>query len=171
MRVTFRYGKADRLSWVVTLAVLGAMGALSAVLFASAGGAYYIAAWATSLCVAVGLLFILSKPTRIVLNDKTLELRCLLDTTYLPLDSIVDIVTLGSKGFSQKIPLIASFGFWGYFGRYADLKGKRLYNIYATNRKQCVAIHTTHHRYLISCRNAELLVSLVLDARSRKAQE
>ena len=33
MRVTFRYGKADRLSWVVTLAVLGAMGALSDVLF------------------------------------------------------------------------------------------------------------------------------------------
>lgn len=171
MRVTFRYGKADRLSWVMTLAVLGVMGTLSAVLFARAQGAYYVAAWATALCVAVAVLFLLSKPTSIVLDDKTLELRCLLDTTYIPVESIVDIVAVGGNGFHKKVPLLGSFGFWGYLGHYADLKAKRIYSVYATNRRQCVAIHTTRRRYLISCRNAELLVSLVLEARARGAKE
>ena len=171
MRITFRYGKADRLSWVVTFAVLGAMGALSAVLFVGAQGAYYVAAWATALCVAVGVLYLLSKPTRIVLDDRMLELRCLLDTTYLPVESIVDIVAVGDGGFRHKIPLLGSFGFWGDLGRYADLKAKRIYSVYATNRRQCVAIHTTRRCYMVSCRNAELLVSLVLEARARGAKE
>lgn len=171
MKITFRYGRADRLSWVITVVALATMGALSAWLFLNANGAYYVAAWVTALCVAVGGLFLLSKPTRIVLDNKMLELRCLLDTTYLPIDSIVDIAVLGSDGFRHKSPLFGSWGFWGYFGRYADLKGRHIYNVYATTRKQCVAIHTTRRRYLISCQNAELLVSLVLDMRARNASE
>ena len=171
MKITFRYGKADGLSWVVTLVVLAAMGALSTWLFVNAHGAYYVAAWVVALCVAVEALFLLSKPTRIVLDGKTLELRCLVDTTYLPIDSIVDIVALGNNGFRHKVPLLGSWGIWGYFGRYADLRGRRIYNVYATTREQCVAIHTTRRRYLISCRNADLLVSLVQDARTRNASE
>ena len=171
MKVTFRYGKADRASWVITLVVLAAMGGAIALLFATAGGAYYVAAWVAALCVAVVVLFLLSKPTRIILDDRTLELRCLVDTTYTPVESIVDIVSLGKEGFGRKVPVAGSYGFWGYFGRYADLKSRRIYRIYATTRKSCVAIHTTHHRYLVSCRNADLLVSLVLDARARSAKE
>lgn len=171
MKITFRYGKADRFSWVVSIVVLIAMGLLSSALFVRAEGAYYIAAWATALCVAICGIFLLSKPTRIVLDNKTLELRCLVDTTYLPVESIVDIVSLGDGGFRNKVPICGSFGFLGYFGRYADVKNKRTYNVYATTRKGCVAIHTTHRRYLISCRNADLLVSLVLEARARSASE
>lgn len=171
MKITFRYGRADRHSWLTTLAVLAAMGSGLAALFTRAEGAYYLAAWATALCVALVALLLLSKPTRIILDNNTLELRCLLDTTLLPIGSIVDIVSLGDAGFRHKIPLCSSCGFFGYFGRYITLKGGLVYRVYATNRKQCVAIHTTHRRYLISCRNADLLVSLVLDARNRNARE
>ncbi len=171
MKITFRYGKADRRSWLTTLAVLAVMGGGLALLYAGAEGAYYVAAWATALCVALVALLMLSKPTRIILDDNTLELRCLLDTTNISIGSIVDIVALGDEGFRHKMPLCGSCGFFGYFGRYITLKGGRVYRVYATTRKQCVAIHTTHRRYLISCRNADLLVSLVLDARARNAKE
>lgn len=171
MKITFRYGRADKRSWLTTLAGLAIIGGGLAMLFARAEGAYYIAVWATALCVALVTLLLLSKPTRIILDNDTLELRCVLDTTILPIDSIVDIVSLGDCGFDHKIPLCGSCGFLGYFGRYITLKGGHVYRVYATTRKHCVAIHTTRRRYLISCRNADLLVSLVLDTRARNAKE
>lgn len=171
MKITFRYGKADGRVWAVTFTTLFVVGGVIAALWLLAGGAYYVAAWSTAVAVAIGLLFLLSKPTRIILTDNLLELRCLVDTTYIKVGSIVDVAVVGEAGLKRKFPLCGSWGFWGYFGRYIDFGSWRTYRVYASNRHKCLAIHTTRRRYLISCHNAELLRDLILDTRARTATE
>ena len=171
MKLTFRYGGLDAKGVVITSLVVAAMGGGVAWLFATSAGAYYLAAWVSAVCLAIVALCGLSIPTRIILSDTTLELRCLVDTTYIALESIADVEFVGSEGFRRKAPLVASCGFMGYLGRYIDLRTGRVHRLYASNRKKGVAIHTSKRRYLVSCNNPELLVVALNEARKLAAQE
>lgn len=163
MKVTFRYGGLDGRAWCVGLLSLVAVGGVCAWLFVSANGAYYLAAWVTMVVVALTLLALLSIPRRIVLSDQELELRCLVESSYIPLSSIVDVRVVERRALRGKIPLMGIYGFWGYYGRYLDVKSGRIHKIYATRRQGCVAIHTSHHRFLVSCNAPEMLHTLLVE--------
>ncbi len=169
MTIRFRYGGFDRRVWMVSIATLMAVGGCLAYLFVEAQGAYYFAAWCASIIFAVMVLCLLSVPRRIILRDDELELRCLMETTYIPLRSIVDVEVLGARGLRRKFPLLGVGGFWGYLGFWIDLGSWKIHRTYVTHRKKCVAIHTSHRRYLISCGAAELLRSEILAAKTRCA--
>lgn len=155
----------------MSCAVILLLGGVCAYLWCVASGAYYIAAWTTATTVVLIALFLLSVPRRIILTDEELELRCLVESTYIPLRSIVDVEVLGADGFKGKIPLLGAYGFCGYYGHYLDVRRWRFYRVYATRRGGCVAIHTTKRRYLVSCRTPEMLRVMILQERSRNSRE
>ncbi len=167
MKVTFRYGGFDGRVWCVSLLSLLVTGGACAWLFLTAGGAYYIAAWVTMVVVAIMALCLLSVPRRIILSEKELELRCLVESIYIPLDKIVDVAEVERGAFGWKIPLVGVAGFWGYYGRWLDVKSWRIHRVCATRRSGCVAIHTTHHRYLVSCNSPQLLRALLVERMGR----
>ena len=171
MNVKFKYGGFDgRVWWISAVCVLLTGGALAA-LWMTAGGAYYLAAWVSMACVVIVALCLLSVPRRIIVGDHELELRCLVETTYIPLSSIADVEVLEGDGLRRKVPLVGIYGFWGYYGRYIDLKTGRLHRVYATRRTKCVAIHTSKRRYVVSCNAPELLRSMILSAKARDSKE
>lgn len=171
MKIKFRYGRADGRVWLVTILSLLLFAALCLWLFMTAEGAYYLAVWTTAVGVLLAAFVMLSIPRRIIIHDEELELRCWVETTYISLGSIVDVEVVGSEGFRGKIPLLGVYGFWGYYGRYLDLRRWRIHKVYAKRRSGCVAIHTSRERYLVSCGQPQMLRTMILEARSRAAKE
>ena len=171
MKVQFRYGAFDRRVWWLSIMTLVVFGGLCAWLFLTARGAYYLAAWVTMAGVVLGALCMLSVPWRILLSDGELELRSLIDVTYIPLRSIVDVEVAKEGCFKGKMPLVGAYGFWGYYGRYLDLRRWRIYRVYATRRRGCVVIHTTKRRYVVSCRTPEMLRTMIWEMKRGGAQE
>lgn len=153
---------------MITLVVFGGV---CVWLFLTAGDAYYLAAWVTTAGVVLLALCMLSVPWRILLSEEELELRSIVDVTYIPLRSIVDVEVVSEGGFKGKLPLIGVYGLWGYYGRYLDLKRWRFYRVYATRRRGCVVIHTTRRRYVVSCRTPEMLRTMIWEMKRGSAQE
>lgn len=167
----FRYGGFDGRVWWVTAFVLLLLAGVCAYLWSTAYGAYYLAAWVTLMCVVVVALCLLSVPWRIIVDDECVELRCLVETTYIPLGSIADVEVIAERGLGGKMPLLGVYGFWGYYGRYIDLATRCIHRVYATRRKGCVAIHTSKRRYVVSCRTPEMLRVMILAAKARNSKE
>lgn len=171
MNVKFRYGGFDgRVWWISAITVL-LLGLVCGALWILADGAYYLAAWVTLMLVALVALCLLSVPRRIIVGEELVELRCLVETTYIPLSSIVDVDIVSMGAMKGKFPLVGIYGFWGYYGRYLDVRGWRMYRVYATRRKGCVTIHTTKKRYVVSCGAPEMLRVMILSAKARNPKE
>lgn len=168
MTVKFRYGGLDRRAWWITILSVLLLGGVCAALWLTAGGAFYLAAWVTLMLTALVALCLLSVPRRIIVGEECVELRCLVETTYIPLGSIVDVEVVG-RGVKGKFPLLGIYGFGGYYGRY--YASRHIYKVYATRRERCVAIHTTKHRYMVSCGAPEMLRGMILDAKRRNTKE
>ena len=141
------------------------------VLWLTAGGAFYLAAWVTMMCVALVALCLLSVPRRIIVGEEMVELRCLVETTYIPLGSIADVEIVEQGALRGKMPLVGIYGFGGYYGRFLDLRTWRIHRVYATRRRGCVAIHTSKRRYVVSCGAPAMLRGMILDAKARNPQE
>lgn len=171
MKITLRYGRRDRLSRLITIAVVVVLLVVCLSLFATSHGATYLAAWTTSVAVAVVALCMLSWPRRIIIDDEKVELRCLVESSYIQMSSIVDVETIEGRGLAGKIPLLGIFGFGGYYGFWLDLATRKIYRTYVTSRTNCVVIHTSHRRYLVSCAAPEMLRSLILATKARSPKE
>lgn len=170
MTLNFRYGGFDAMSWIMGIGALLALSALCTYLFLVADGADYLAAWVTAIVVALVMLCLLSVPRRIILRDEELELRCLVETTYIPLRSVVDVEVLG-RGLKEKTMLLGVAGLGGYLGFWLDIRSWKIHRVYVTHRKKCVAIHTSHRRYIVSCGAPELLRSEIIAAKARCSKE
>lgn len=171
MKLTMRYGRLERRARTITAVVLLLLVVLCVVLFALSGGATYLAAWTTSVAVALVALALLSLPRRIILSDEELELRCLVETTYIRMSSIVDVEVVEGGALRHKLPLLGTCGFGGYCGFWLDLASWRVYRCYLTTREGCVAIHTSHRRYLVSCAAPELLRGQILATKARCSRD
>lgn len=171
MNVKFKYGGFDSRVWWISAACTLLTGGALAALWMTADGAYYLAAWVSMACAVMVALCLLSVPRRIIVGEQEVELRCLVETTYIPLSSIADVEILEGNGLRKRIPLMGVYGFWGYYGRYIDLSTGKLHRVYATRRTRCVAIHTSRRRYVISCGAPEMLRQMILNAQRRNAKE
>lgn len=170
MKLTFRYGGLDGLGWTITgITILLAAG-IVVWLALPADNALYVAVWVGAIILALWLLCLLSLPTCIVVDNSTVELRCLVESTYIPAESIVDVKQLDNNGLSHKLPLLGTLGFVGYIGRYIDLRSGKVHRTYVTHRHKCVAIHTSRRRYIVSCNNPQLLVMAINEIRQRAHQ-
>ncbi len=168
MAYTYKY-RFDRRTLYATAIGLVLFAALGAGLYLLYEGGY-LSAWFTSFVVAVIALMALSIPQQIVVTDRTVEVRCLLDITELRRDEIAAIRRVDTRRMKWIVPLFGSYGFFGYYGHFFDLKQFKHVRLYASEWRDFVEITDLYEeRLYVSCREADRLVGELTPAGGNRA--
>lgn len=165
MKRSFEY-KTDRRTVIrtVLLCVLFVVIAV-ALVFLYKGG--YLSAWFTSVIIALVALMTLSIPRRIVLLDHTLEIQCILDITEINIREIASVRRVDRRRMRWIVPLLGGIGFFGYYGKYFDLKEFDTVNMYASEWNNFVEITDIYDsRTYVSCREADELIAAIAQAKA-----
>lgn len=165
MKRSFEY-KTDRRTVIrtVLLCVLFVVIAV-ALVFLHKGG--YLSAWFTSVIIALVALMTLSIPRRIVLLDHTLEIQCILDITEINIREIASVRRVDRRRMRWIVPLLGGIGFFGYYGKYFDLKEFDTVNMYASEWNNFVEITDIYDsRTYVSCREADELIAAIAQAKA-----
>jgi hypothetical protein len=170
MQKKYRYRldrRGRRITAVVTTLLVTAF-----VAFHFVWGANYLPAWMLFLLLCVVLLYILSIPRYVSLDDTSIDIHCIVDLTRIHLEDVELIRRIEPDEFRRLWPLLGSYGFWGYFGYYFSFREWNLYKVYASERKNLVLIEDIYEdTFIISCEQADELITLVIEARDRKRAE
>lgn len=159
MIYTYRY-RIDRRTWYWTLLYVVAYLALGIGLYLLYEGGYF-SAWFSTSIGALLILMALSIPRKLVLTDQTLSVQCLLDVTELPREEIATIRRVEEEELHGIIPLFGGCGFFGYYGRFFDLKNFERLTIYASEWRNIIEITTIYEdKIWLSCSEAEQLIAL-----------
>ena len=119
----------------------------------------YLSAWFTTFIIAIIALMTLSIPQKIVVTDKSVEVRCLLDITEINREEIALVRKVDSKRMRWFFPIFGVKGFFGYYGHFLDLRSFSRVKIYATEWKNMVEIIDIYEdRLYVSCTQADKLV-------------
>ena len=120
MKRSFEY-KTDRIT-IIRTALLCVVSVVIAValFFLYRGG--YLSAWFSSVIIAIVALMTLSIPRRIVVLDHTIEIQCISDITEINLREIASVRRADRRRMRWIVPLFGGIGFFGYYGKYFDLK-------------------------------------------------
>lgn len=130
----------------------------------------FFSAWFVSVVVAIMTLMILSIPRRIAIIEKKMEIQCVFDITQIDITQIERIRKVNARKLRWAMLLIGSHGFFGYYGKYLDLKEFETITIYASEWNNFVEIVDIYDsRTYISCREADALIALVRAVRDNKA--
>ncbi len=122
----------------------------------------YVSAWFGSFIVALVALMLMSVPRKIVVTEHSVQIRCVLDITEIPLAEISSVRAVGRKEMGWKFPIFGSVGFFGYFGYYIDFRHFRLVEIYATEWGNFVEIQTIYEdTYYVSCHERDKFIALL----------
>ena len=160
MIYTYRY-RIDRRTWYWTLLYVVAYLALGIGLYLLYEGGYF-SAWFSTSIGALLILMALSIPRKLVLTDQTLSVQCLLDVTELPREEIATIRRVEEEELHGIIPFFGGCGFFGYYGRFFDLKNFERLTIYASEWRNMVEITTIYEdKIWLSCSEAEQLIALL----------
>lgn len=132
----------------------------------------FISAWFASVVVALILLMVLSVPRRISVIGNAIEIQCVSDITEIQIDEIEYIRLIPRKRLSWIIPIFGVMGFFGYYGKFFDVKRFRIVTLYASEWSNFVDIRTYNgtHTY-ISCREAEALIDTIKQIQQQIAQQ
>lgn len=126
----------------------------------------FFSAWFLSLMAALVVLMILSIPRRIVLLHDKLEIQCVFDITEFDIREIASIRKVPTKDMRWMIRIFGSSGFFGYYGKYLDLKEWDIVTLYASEWDNFVEITDIYDsRTYVSCREAENLINTILQAK------
>ena len=127
----------------------------------------FFSAWFVSFVLALMALMILSIPRRIVLLDNKVEIQCIFDITEIDIAEIAQIEKVDKEKLRWTILLFGSSGFFGYYGKYFDLKEFEIVNIYASEWNNFVEIVDIYDsRTYVSCRDAEALIASINEQRN-----
>lgn len=132
----------------------------------------FFSAWFLSLMAALAALMILSIPRRIVLLNDKLEIQCVFDITEFDIREIASIRKVQTKDMRWVIRIFGSSGFFGYYGKYLDLKEWDIVTLYASEWDNFVEITDIYDsRTYVSCREAENLINTIRQAKELCAEE
>lgn len=120
----------------------------------------YISAWFISFVASVVLLMGLSVPRNLVVDDKRLTIKCLLDMTQIDLENIISVRRVSPRKVRWVVPIFAGCGFFGYYGHFFDFRHFRRVVIYASQWQNMVEIVDEYEDYYyVSCREYEELIT------------
>ena len=160
--------KFDRRTILLTVLILLLCTAGAVLLYTLYTGGFF-SAWFVSFVLALIALMILSIPRRIVLLDNTLEIQCIFDITEIDVSEIARIRKVRTRKLRWAMLLFGSAGFFGYYGKFFDLKEFEVITIYASEWNNFVEIVDIYDsRTYVSCRDADALIASVREARDGK---
>ncbi|MFI3265872.1 MAG: PH domain-containing protein [Rikenellaceae bacterium] len=132
---------------------------------------HYLFAWIMGVFMALVIFATLSIPRFIKVGSAILEIHCLLEMTQIPMEDIVSVSKIERNDIKWVVPIIASCGFCGHFGYYLDLRNWNTFKVYASSRKNLVAIQDIYEDiYLVNCDQADELIEVVMNARNARRQ-
>lgn len=160
MKRNYRF-RSDRRTTIRTILILilCVVGALALYTFYKGG---FFSAWFISLVLASSAFIIMSRPQRIALLDDTLEIQCVADIKEINIREIALMRRVDRREMRWVIGLFCSGGFFGYYGKYLDLKAFEMVNIYAAEWNNFVEITDIYDsRIYVSCREADELIAAI----------
>lgn len=164
MKRSFDY-KFDRRTITLTVLTLLLCAVGTVLLYTLYTGGFF-SAWFLTFILALIALMVLSIPRRIVLLDNTLEIQCIFDITEIDVREIARIRKVRTRKLRWSMLLFGSAGFFGYYGKYFDLKEFDTITIYASEWNNFVEIVDIYDsRIYVSCRDADTLIASVREAR------
>ncbi len=164
MKRSFDY-KFDRRTIILTVLTLLLCAVGTVLLYTLYTGGFF-SAWFLTFILALIALMVLSIPRRIVLLDNTLEIQCIFDITEIDVREIARIRKVRTRKLRWSMLLFGSAGFFGYYGKYFDLKEFDTITIYASEWNNFVEIVDIYDsRIYVSCRDADTLIASVREAR------
>lgn len=147
--------KTDKRTYYITFVYIILSVVAGVVLYKLYEGGYF-SAWFLSLVVAIMALMALSIPRRVVVDEKNIVINCILEVNVISREDIVSVRKVDKSECKGLVPLLASCGFFGYFGLYIDLNSLERVKFYATECNNLVEIVDKYEdRYFISCREAD----------------
>ena len=163
---TYRRDKRTRrLTWIIASVL--AVGGVFLVLYSRSG---YFPTWFLFFGVTIGLLYVLSIPRKIRVTEKMFEIHCVVELTSIALEDIASIRRMDRRQMRWSVPLLASYGFFGYYGWYYNLSEWSLYKVYASEWANFVRIEDIYETvYVVSCHDPDALVRQVSEAREKQS--
>ncbi|MFI3315622.1 MAG: PH domain-containing protein [Rikenellaceae bacterium] len=156
----YKFARSGFCKFVTTIIMLIVVGLFIYFLLSSSGS--YISAWYLSLAVSILLIFIISFPLNIKLDNREVEIHGVLEVTTIPLANIKRVYRLESYRMMWIIPLCGSYGFGGFFGYYFDIKNLRLVSLCATKLSNMFVIEDIfNEKYILSAPNATNLIAAI----------
>lgn len=166
----FKY-KIDRRTMILSvLAIIVFIAIAVALLLLYKGG--FFSAWFTSLIIALMALMILSVPRYIAVKEDSIEIHCVMDITAIEIREIESVRKVDASQMRWIVPLFGAAGFFGYYGKFFDLKDFDAITIYASEWKNFVEIIDIYdYRTYVSCRNSEKLIEAITQAMEQYAEQ
>lgn len=166
MEQIFRYTFGRRTRWV-SIGVLALIVAAVCALYLLYDGGY-ISAWFLSVTVAIIALCVLSIPRQIRINEATIEIHCVLEMTEIELIDVASVVRVERQQIKWLLPMVASFGLFGYYGIYFDFRTLDWVHVYASQWDNLVMITDKYEQqFLVSSDEPERLISTIEEARAK----
>lgn len=157
----FNFNRRTTIHTAITLVLVAIIAVV--LYFLYTGG--FFSAWFISVVLALVALMVLSIPRRIVLLDNKLEIQCIADITEFDIREIASLRKVSNKEMRWIIRVFGSSGFFGYYGKYFDIKELDIVNVYASEWDNFVEITDIYDtRTYISCREADNLINTILQA-------
>ena len=170
MKQEFTY-RLDRRTGRLT-AALSVLIVLAVVFFVTYSRSGYFPIWFTFFALTILLLYILSIPRKIRVTDEAVEILCVVELTRIALEDIVRVRKMEKGEMKFSCPLLASYGFFGYYGWYYNLSEFSLFKVYVGRWKNFVRIDDIYETtYVVSCDDPDALVAAVEQARADRLKE
>lgn len=168
MPLEFKYQpdkRTRRRTWIICSVLLAAVGFF--VIYSRSG---YFPTWFLFFGLTILLLYVLSIPRRIRVTQKTFEIHCVVELTSIKLEDIAEITAMEPGEMRWSFPLLASYGFFGYYGWFYNLSEWSLFKVYASQWRNFVRIEDIYETvYVVSCDDPQALIDSVSEARKSRA--
>ncbi len=156
----YKYHANRTTIWATVIYIALMVAAALFMWFMYVGG--YFSAWLISLMAALTALMTLSIPRKIIVDNETVTIKCILELVEIPTNEIASIRKIETSECRWMLPLIGSRGFFGYYGYFFDLQTFDRVRFYATEWQNLVEIVDIYDdRYYVSCRQADELIEQV----------
>lgn len=133
----------------------------------------YLKWWVPLFTITILSLGIISSPVAIHVGQKEIEIHSLLEVTRIRLSSIEHVYSLNSTYAKLFIiPVVTTFGFLGFNGRYYDIRNRRWVKLVCTEHKNMIMIECIGKRnYIISATNRAEVISEITNHVNRSKEE
>ena len=169
MKNNFNFNIDKRTKILTALTIILFLGGAVLLFFLYTGG--FLSAWFTSLVLAITALMILSVPRKVVVLDNTLEIQCISDISEIEIAEIASVKVVSKREMRWIIPLFAATGFFGYYGKFLNIREFDIVSIYASEWNNFVEITDIYDsRTYISCREADSLIAAIAEAQKAIAK-
>ncbi len=153
-----------------TISMLLIFGGIVAYAFITINNPYYGICCAV-LAICVTLLGLISAPLAIHIDSAKIEIHGVLDVVTIPFSAIKSVKHISNRSAYGIVPIIATFGFMGYYGLCIDIRGKRLVKIFSSEKKNLIIMECKDGRsYLISATNYDEIVKIISQKIDTKLQ-